>query len=147
MTALETVVSQPRAAGVLRIKEGSQAGATFPLSEKPVIIGREQGVAILLDDEESSRRHAQISWEVGQFIITDMGSTNGTFVNGTKIAAPHMLRPDDEIMVGKTTLVFQVTETPVTFAVEAPATEAPATEPAETEEFVAEAPLRGPWEA
>ncbi|MCH7610981.1 MAG: FHA domain-containing protein [Chloroflexi bacterium] len=140
MTAQETVVSQPRAGGVLRIKEGSQAGATFPLSEEPVIIGREQGVAILLDDEESSRRHAQISWEVGQFIITDMGSTNGTFVNGTKIAAPHMLRPDDEIMVGKTTLVFQVTETPVTFAVEAPATEAPATEPAETEEFVAEAP-------
>ena len=113
MTAQETVVSQPRPNGALSIQEGSQAGTTFPLSEKLVIIGREPDVDIQLDDEESSRRHAQVSWEVGQFIIADLGSTNGTFVNGSKIAAPQMLSPDDQIMVGKTTLVFQVTEAPV----------------------------------
>ncbi len=137
MTAQETVVSQPRPNGALSIQEGSQAGTTFPLSEKLVIIGREPDVDIQLDDEESSRRHAQVSWEVGQFIIADLGSTNGTFVNGSKIAAPQMLSPDDQIMVGKTTLVFQVTEASV--APVAPA--APVAQAAEEVSVAPAAPL------
>jgi len=140
MTAQETVVSQPRATAALSIQGGSQAGTTFPLSEKLVIIGREPDVDIPLDDEESSRRHAQVSWEVGQFILADLGSTNGTFVNGSQITAPHMLRPDDQIMVGKTTLVFQVTEAPV-----APAAEevsiAPAAEEVSIAPVAEEAPV------
>ena len=113
MTGQETVVSQPHPTASLSIHEGAQAGTTYPLSEKAAIIGREPGVDIILEDEESSRRHAEISWQVGRFIITDIGSTNGTFVNDTKITAPHMLRPDDRIMVGKTMLVFEVTEAAV----------------------------------
>ncbi len=118
MTGQETVVSQPHTTAALSIHEGAQAGATYPLSEKAAVIGREPGVDIILEDEESSRRHAEISWQVGQFIITDIGSTNGTFVNDTKITAPHMLRPDDRIMVGNTTLVFEVTEAAVAPAAE-----------------------------
>ena len=118
MTGQETVVSQPHPTAALSIHEGAQAGTIYPWSEKAAIIGREPGVDIILDDEESSRRHAEISWQVGQFIITDIGSTNGTFVNDTKITAPHMLRPDDRIMVGKTMLVFEVTEAAVAPAAE-----------------------------
>ena len=125
LTAQETVVSQPQQTAALSVEEGSQAGTTFPLTEEAVIIGREPGVDIKLEDEESSRRHAEVSWEVGQFIITDIGSTNGTFVNDTKITAPHLLRPDDRIMVGKTMLIFQVTEAAV-----APAAEKAAVAPA-----------------
>jgi pSer/pThr/pTyr-binding forkhead associated (FHA) protein len=83
---------------------------SFPLSGNQIVIGREEGMDIALQDPESSRRHALVSWRGGQFVIEDLGSTNGTFVNGVQITAPQVLNPGDSIGIGQTALVFHTTE-------------------------------------
>ena len=59
-------------------------------------------------DAEISRHHARIARSGGAFMIEDLGSTNGTFVNGRRISKPEILSPGDRIQVGATTLVVQV---------------------------------------
>lgn len=103
-----TMVGHSRPAASLVVRQGPQAGMSFPLSGNQVIIGREEGVNIVLQDPEASRRHSRISWQEGQFVIEDMGSTNGTFVNGVQITTPKVLNPGDSIGIGQTALVFQV---------------------------------------
>jgi len=71
-------------------------------------MGREEGIDIVLQDPESSRQHARVAWQGGQFIVEDLGSTNGTFVNGIQITAPQVLNPGDSIGIGQTALVFQI---------------------------------------
>jgi hypothetical protein len=83
----------------------------FPVAGDQIVIGREAGMGIALQDPASSRRHALVSWRGGQFVIEDLGSTNGTFVNGVQITAPQVLNPGDSIGIGQTALVFHTTET------------------------------------
>lgn len=98
--------SPPTAA--LIVRQGPQAGMSFPITGNQVIIGREEGMGIVLQDPEASRRHARISWQAQQFVIEDMGSTNGTFVNGVQLTAPQRLNAGDSIGIGQTALVFQL---------------------------------------
>jgi len=65
------------------------------------------GSDVVISDSEVSRRHASITWEKGKPIIRDLGSTNGTFVNGVRITAPQALRDGDTIGLGKVQLGFQ----------------------------------------
>jgi len=116
--------SGPPAASLI-VRQGAQAGMSFPLSGGQVIIGREEGMQIVLQDPESSRRHARISWQGGQFVIEDMGSTNGTFVNGVQLTSPKVLSPGDSIGIGQTALVFQMAGAPVGPAPMAPPQAAP----------------------
>jgi hypothetical protein len=104
-----TMMGQGRPLAMLVIRQGPQAGMSFPLSGHQAIIGREEGLEIVLQDPEASRRHARISRQAGQFFIEDLGSTNGTFVNGIQITAPQRLNPGDSIGIGQTALVFQAT--------------------------------------
>jgi pSer/pThr/pTyr-binding forkhead associated (FHA) protein len=103
-----TIMGQARPSATLIIRQGPQAGMSFPLTGNQVIIGREEGLDIALQDPESSRRHAQVSWQGDYFVLEDLGSTNGTFVNGLQITSPQVLNPGDSIGVGQTALVFQV---------------------------------------
>ncbi len=103
-----TMMGQARPSATLVIRQGPQAGMSFPLTGNQAIIGREEGLDIALQDPESSRRHARISWQGDHFVIEDMGSTNGCFVNGVQITSPQMLNPGDSIGVGQTALVFQI---------------------------------------
>jgi pSer/pThr/pTyr-binding forkhead associated (FHA) protein len=107
-----TMMGQGRPSGMLVIRQGPQAGMSFPLGGNQMIIGREEGVDVVLQDPESSRRHARISWQTGQFFVEDLGSTNGTFVNGVQITTPQMLHSGDTIGIGQTALVFQMTNVP-----------------------------------
>jgi pSer/pThr/pTyr-binding forkhead associated (FHA) protein len=108
-----TMMGQGRPAATLVIRQGPQAGMSFPLVGNQTVIGREEGLEISLQDPESSRRHTRVLWQAGQYVIEDMGSTNGTFVNGVQITAPQILNPGDSVGVGQTALVFQVAGAPV----------------------------------
>ena len=80
---------------------------SFSISGSQAIIGREEGLEVILQDAEASRRHSRISWQGGQYVIEDLGSTNGTFINGVQITTPQVLNPGDSIGIGQTALVFQ----------------------------------------
>lgn len=85
-------------------------GQVRDLGSRPVTIGRLPDCTVVLSDPNVSRYHAEvrpISGEPGNYEIADMGSTNGTKVNGTPIRAAQPLRPGDQITVGSTTLAFE----------------------------------------
>ena len=89
--------------------QGPYAGRTFELTGGEMTIGRDAANAIALtDDNTSSRRHARIGRENGQFSITDEGSSNGTFVNGVRITGRRTLQPGDEVQIGSTKFRFEV---------------------------------------
>jgi hypothetical protein len=104
----------------LVIERGRSAGKQFPLSEDESQIGRWDAdggifpdVDLDADDPEAkvSRRHARIMRRNGQYLIEDLGSTNGTFINRGRRLLPgdrQPLRDGDEIIVGKTFLRFHV---------------------------------------
>lgn len=93
----------------LKVTGGNALGTELQVEDE-LLIGREApGEGRLGDDLEISRRHAQISRsEQGEFAIEDLGSTNGTIVNGRKITAAEALYPGDTIEVGASKLVVQV---------------------------------------
>lgn len=84
-------------------------GQVFSLTRHPVAIGRQADNTIILSDPQASRHHANISWQAGTYIVQDMGSANGTYVNGQRITAPTLLRPGDVLRVGGT--IFDVRQT------------------------------------
>jgi len=74
-------------------------GRTFPVGEHPIIIGRSPDVAVVVNDTNVSRRHAEV-WRTSEGVaVRDLQSTNGTFVNGHRISAVS-LSPRDDITVG-----------------------------------------------
>jgi hypothetical protein len=103
-----TMMGHGRPTATLVVRQGTQAGMSFIISGSQAVLGREEGLDIVLQDPESSRRHARVSWQGGRYIIEDMGSTNGTFVNGVQITMPQALNPGDSIGIGQTALVFQL---------------------------------------
>jgi len=103
-----TVLSSPRPAANLVVKQGPQIGILFPITANTIVLGREETCDIIVQDAEASRRHSQISWEDNDFFLSDLGSTNGTFINGMQIIAPTRLKPGDSIGVGQTLLTFEL---------------------------------------
>jgi len=73
----------------------------FPLTEGVITIGREAYNDVILIDPEASRKHAQISFQAGRYVVEDLGSTNGTYVNGRQIMSPTTLNRGDVIEVGE----------------------------------------------
>jgi len=73
----------------------------FPLTEGVITIGREAYNDVVLIDPEASRKHCQISFQAGRYVIEDMGSTNGTYVNGRQILTATTLNRGDVIEVGE----------------------------------------------
>ena len=113
----------------LEVVAGNAAGMSV-LVEDELLIGRHaEGAGRLGDDDEISRSHARVTVDAGGFCaIEDLGSTNGTFVNGLRISALQPLTEGDTIEIGSTTLV--VREVRPTEA--APAAPPPAPAPAAT---------------
>lgn len=90
----------------LQSVEGIEAGKEFPLSKPLNTIGRAPDNSIVIEGILVSRNHAQIERRGDQFWLVDLGSTNGTYVNGTRIAE-YQLQRGDSIRIGKAVLVFQ----------------------------------------
>lgn len=81
----------------------------FLLSQGKVIIGRSPDCDIAIDNTAISRQHASIEYKNGEYYLNDLGSSNGTFLNGDKIDELAALTPGDNIGVAKFTLAFQET--------------------------------------
>jgi pSer/pThr/pTyr-binding forkhead associated (FHA) protein len=90
---------------ILEIVEGDDAGRQTPL-EGSIEIGREGSTGLALDDEQASRRHAQVTAQGDTATVEDLGSTNGTYLNGQPIEGQRTLRPGDRLRVGLT--VFEL---------------------------------------
>jgi uncharacterized membrane protein YdfJ with MMPL/SSD domain len=97
----------------IRVVAGPATGREIRLGAEPLVLGREEpSVPDLARDHELSRRHARISPFEGRLLIEDLGSTNGTFVNGGAVAGPTVLGPGDVVWLGNTTLLVQGTAEP-----------------------------------
>lgn len=81
-------------------------GSRYALTDD-VSVGRAAGCSILIDDTYASQQHARIYSEAESFYVEDLGSTNGTYVNGRKISYPLELRVGDRIKIGKTVFEFR----------------------------------------
>jgi hypothetical protein len=82
-------------------------GERVTVGADPVVIGRLPECAVVLGDPNVSRRHAEVRHVGDAVVVTDLGSTNGTKVNGTPVREQH-LASGDEITVGSTTLIFEL---------------------------------------
>jgi hypothetical protein len=89
----------------LNVVAGNASGSSIPL-EQELVIGRSTpGLGSLGGDSEISRVHARVYHDAsGQLMVEDLGSTNGTFINGNRISSPTPLRGGDQLRVGQTTL-------------------------------------------
>src|SRR5579875_356055 len=83
-------------------------GRRVPVSERGLRIGRLPECDVVLADGNVSRHHAEIRAGDGQYLLTDLGSTNGTRVNGYPVTAPRELRSGDEITLGNNVLRFEL---------------------------------------
>lgn len=90
----------------LLTRQSSDQGRGFPLTEQEIIIGRGGYARYRINDPFSSKHHAKIRWENGAFVLYDLGSMNGTFVNDTKVLQRHVLYNNDKIRIGNTTVFF-----------------------------------------
>ncbi len=91
----------------LSVQQGPLTGQQFSITQPSVTIGRTVGNDIVINDSEVSRHHVRITWNGQQFVIEDLGSTNGTFVNGVRITTPQPLVPGASLRLGTLDLRFQ----------------------------------------
>jgi hypothetical protein len=83
-------------------------GRTTIVGSSGAVIGRSRECDVVLDDANVSRRHAELRPSGGSWIVVDLGSTNGVKVNGRAISGPQSLRSGDTLVLGSSTLVFEV---------------------------------------
>jgi hypothetical protein len=102
--------SKPTTPGRLVVIESDilPIGAAVVLDQPEVLLGRDPHAAAVLDgDGFVSGRHAMVRLRGGSPTVSDLGSTNGTFVNGDRIAAETALHEGDEVAVGSTRMIYE----------------------------------------
>jgi pSer/pThr/pTyr-binding forkhead associated (FHA) protein len=95
---------QPR---VMTITNGPTAGNQAELAGGMIMIGRGADCQLMLDDDYVSTRHARVVSGDNGVYIEDLGSTNGTYVNGMRITAPTTITLQDTVRIGKTVLKLE----------------------------------------
>jgi len=96
----------PEGAATLVVTRGPGAGSRFVLDEDVVQAGRHPESDIFLDDVTVSRRHAELARGTSGWIVRDVGSLNGTYVNRQRIEDQATLSNGDELQIGRFKLVF-----------------------------------------
>lgn len=102
-----TMIDDPRSSARLLVEAGPWSGKSFSLDKPSQIVGRSPDCDIVLEDREVSRRHSRLFWRNSQLMIEDLGSANGTLVNGVPISAPHIVSTSDVIEIGASTVSVQ----------------------------------------
>jgi pSer/pThr/pTyr-binding forkhead associated (FHA) protein len=95
----------PPGSALLVVKRGPNAGSRFLLDAEVTTAGRHPESDIFLDDVTVSRRHAEFARDAGGFVVRDVGSLNGTYLNRERIETA-ALAGGDEVQIGKYRLVF-----------------------------------------
>ncbi|HEY1357702.1 MAG TPA: FHA domain-containing protein [Thermoleophilaceae bacterium] len=85
----------------LAIVQGVDAGREFSVTGTTVV-GRDRGADVVIADTEVSTKHAAFDLVAGGIAVQDLGSTNGTFVNGQRVTGSHPLQPGDQVQIGAT---------------------------------------------
>jgi hypothetical protein len=88
----------------LLVTAGSLAGTTLGLTDQQITIGRADDATLVLSDDYASTRHARLFPQDGQWLVEDLGSTNGTFLDRQKVTAPTPVPVGVPIRIGKTVL-------------------------------------------
>ena len=86
----------------LVVTQGALSGTTVRLGDQPVTLGRSQESTIVLDDDYVSGRHARFYQRDGQWLVEDMGSTNGTYLDRTKVTQATPVKIGVPVRIGKT---------------------------------------------
>jgi pSer/pThr/pTyr-binding forkhead associated (FHA) protein len=92
----------------IEFREGPLAGRRIPLADKPLTLGRHPEQDITLEDNAVSSLHAELRPENGGWLIVDLGSSNGTLVNGLPVRRA-VLHSGDRIELGASTVVYVAT--------------------------------------
>lgn len=102
-------LAQKMAAGWLIVVEGADKGAHHAVGKGTTLIGRASSCDVILADPAVSRRHADITAQADRFLIRDVGSTSGTFVDGERLEPfkGALLHPGSVISMGTTSLLFK----------------------------------------
>jgi len=88
----------------LVIVEGALTGTAVPLGSSPIIIGRAPDATIVLDDDFVSTHHARLTPNGNHWIVEDLGSTNGTWIDRTRVSTPTVFRPGTQLRIGRTSM-------------------------------------------
>jgi pSer/pThr/pTyr-binding forkhead associated (FHA) protein len=95
---------------ILRYMEGPRSGKTIKINRGDFTIGRDDSCDFLLDEDGVSRLHCRIEGKDGAYTLKDNDSTNGIYLNGTKVGEPQILKQNDTIRIGDTILLFSSDE-------------------------------------
>ncbi len=79
---------------------GPNPGKIFELDQNSLFIGRDTNCHIVINDPETSRKHARLWLQSGAYMIEDLGSTNGTYINSLRLIGPHLLKHRETITLG-----------------------------------------------
>ncbi len=96
--------SQRAAAGQLVVVEGALAGTRIPLGSQPVLIGRADDSTLVLTDDYASTRHARLSPRGPDWYVEDLGSTNGTYLDRSRVTAAVRVPVGTPVHIGKTVI-------------------------------------------
>ncbi|WP_026412552.1 FHA domain-containing protein FhaB/FipA [Actinomadura oligospora] len=88
----------------LVVVQGERTGTVIDLTGVPITIGRANDSTLIVTDDYASSRHARIYAQDGQWIVEDLGSTNGTYLGRTKVTRPMPVPPGVPIRIGKTVI-------------------------------------------
>ena len=104
-----TALTARRIAGIsLKVREGNAAPVLRHFVQAEISIGRDSTCDIFTSDDTTSARHARLTYHHTQWWLEDLGSTNGTRLNGQTVTTATVLTNDDEIVCGATTLVVDI---------------------------------------
>jgi len=88
----------------LFVTSGTLSGTTIPLADQPITLGRASDNTIVLDDDYASNYHARLRPYEGRWLVEDLGSTNGTYLDKQKVTSPSVVPIGVPVKVGKTLL-------------------------------------------
>ena len=95
----------------LLVVRGANVGTHYLIREAKQRLGRDSHCEVHLEDSEASRTHAEIDFVEGEYVLRDLGSSNGTFVNGKRVTE-HTLRIGDRVQIGKRLMLFRLSFRP-----------------------------------